>query len=166
MKANITLVVAVADNGVIGHQGRMPWHLPADLAHFKLLTWGKPIVMGRKTYESIGRPLPGRTNVVVTRDAAWSHPGVVVAHSLEAAFIAAAGAPGAPEVMVIGGAQLYAESLPRASRVEFTQVHGSPAGDTHWPALDLKQWREIARHEHAADARNAFALTFLTYERA
>lgn len=166
MKLNITLVVAAADNGVIGRDGRMPWHLPADLAHFKLLTWGKPIVMGRRTYESIGRPLPGRTNVVVTRDAAWSRPGMVVAHSLDAAFKAAGAAAGTTEVMVIGGAQLYAESLPRASRVEFTQVHGSPQGDTHWPALDLKHWREVARHEHAADSRNQYALTFLSYERA
>jgi len=163
MKPVVTLVVAVADNGVIGRDNKMPWHLPADLAHFKLLTWGKPIVMGRKTFESIGKPLPGRSNIVVTRDAAWSHPGVLVAHSLEAAF-AAAGA--APEVMVIGGAQLYADCLPRAARIEFTQVHGQPAGDTHFAPLDLKQWREVARHEHAADARNEFALTFITYERA
>lgn len=163
MKPGITLVVAAADNGVIGHDGKMPWHLPADLAHFKLLTWGKPIVMGRRTYESIGRPLPGRTNIVVTRDAAWSRPGVVVAHSLEAAFAAAAGAT---EVMVIGGAQLYADCLPLATRVELTQVHAEPAGDTHWSPLDLKHWREVARHEHAADARNVHALTFIAYERA
>ena len=163
MTPAITLVVAAADNGVIGHEGRMPWHLPADLAHFKLLTWGKPIVMGRKTFDSIGKPLPGRTNIVVTRDAAWSHAGVVVAHSLEAAVAAA---KGATEVMVIGGAQLYAESLPRAARIEFTQVHGAPDGDTHWPPLDLKRWREVARHEHAADARNAHALTFISYVRA
>ena len=163
MKHTITLVVAVADNGVIGHQGRMPWHLPADLAHFKLLTWGKPIVMGRKTFESIGKPLPGRSNIVVTRDLEWSRPGVVVAHSLDEACAAA---KGAPEVMVIGGAQLYAEALPRATRIEFSQVHGAPVGDTHWPPLDAKRWREVARHEHAADARNPFALTYLTYTRA
>lgn len=163
MKPSITLVVAVADNGVIGRDNKMPWHLPADLAHFKLLTWGKPIVMGRRTYESIGRPLPGRTNVVVTRDPAWSRPGVTVAHSLDEALAAARSAP---EVMVIGGAQLYAEALPRAARIEYTQVHGAPEGDTHWPPLDLKHWREVARHPHAADARNAFALTFLSYQRA
>jgi dihydrofolate reductase len=166
MKPSITLVVAVAENGVIGRDNKMPWHLPADLAHFKLLTWGKPIVMGRKTFESIGKPLPGRTNIVVTRDPAWSSPGVVVAHSIDAAFEAALRAPGAPEVMVIGGAQLYADCLPRAARIEFTQVHGQPEGDTHFAPLDLKRWREVARHEHAADARNAFALTFITYARA
>ena len=165
MTPAITLVVAAADNGVIGRDGKMPWHLPADLAHFKLLTWGKPIVMGRKTFDSIGKPLPGRTNIVVTRDAVWARPGVVVAHSLEAALIAAAGAPGAPEVMVIGGAQLYAEALPRTARIEFTQVHGTPDGDTRFAPLDLSHWREVARHEHAADARNAYALTFVSYQR-
>lgn len=163
MRRTITLVVAAADNGVIGRDDKMPWHLPADLSHFKLLTWGKPILMGRKTFESIGKPLPGRTNIVVTRDAAWARPGVVVAHTLDAAF-AAAGA--AAEVMVIGGAQVYAECLPLASRVELTRVHGDIAGDTHFPPLDPKQWREVARHEHAADARNEYALTFLSYERA
>ena len=163
MTPSITLVVAVADNGVIGRDNKMPWHLPADLAHFKLLTWGKPIVMGRRTYESIGRPLPGRTNVVVTRGPAWSRPGVVVAHSLEAAFAAA---KAAPEVMVIGGAQLYAESLPRATRIEYTRVHGTPEGDTRFAPLDLSRWREVARHEHPADARNAYALSFISYVRA
>ena len=163
MSPLIVLVVAVADNGVIGHQGRMPWHLPADLAHFKLLTWGKPIVMGRKTFDSIGKPLPGRSNIVVTRDRAWSRPGVLVAHSLAEAIAAA---KDAPEVMVIGGAQLYTEALPLAARIELTLVHASPAGDTHWPALDAQRWREAARHEHAADARNPFALTYLTYTRA
>ena len=163
MKPIVVLVVAAAADGVIGRDGKMPWHLPADLAHFKLLTWGKPILMGRKTFESIGKPLPGRTNVVVTRDQAWTHPGVLVAHSLDAAF-AAAGA--APEVMVIGGAQVYAESLPRATRVEYTQVHGAIEGDTRFPPLELEQWREVARHEHAADARNQYALTYISYERA
>jgi dihydrofolate reductase len=163
LKRAVVLVVAAAAEGVIGRDGKMPWHLPADLAHFKLLTWGKPILMGRKTFESIGKPLPGRTNIVITRDQAWAHAGVTVAHSVDAAF-AAAGA--APEVMVIGGAQVYAECLPRATRVEFTQVHGAIEGDTRFPPLDPKQWREVARHEHAADARNAYALSFISYERA
>lgn len=158
----VTLVVAAADNGVIGRDNRMPWHLPADLAHFKLLTWGKPIVMGRKTFDAIGRPLPGRTNIVVTRDRSWGRPGVLVAHSLDAAFAAAGDAP---EVMVIGGAQLYAECLPLADRVQLTCVHANPEGDTRFPPLDASAWREVARHEHPSDARNPHPLTFLTYER-
>lgn len=163
MKPAVTLIVAATDAGVIGRDDKMPWHLPADLAHFKLLTWGKPILMGRKTFASIGRPLPGRTNIVLTRDQAWSHPGVTAVHTLDAAFAAAAAAP---EVMVIGGAQVYAECLPRATRVELTRIHADIPGDTHFPALDPGRWREVARSEHAADARNAHALTFLSYARA
>jgi dihydrofolate reductase len=159
----VTLVVAAADDGVIGRDNAMPWHLPADLAHFKLLTWGKPIVMGRRTFEAIGKPLPGRLNVVVTRDAGWSAPGVTVAGSLDAAF-AACGA--APEVMVIGGAQVYAQALPRADRVHYTRIHATIDGDTRFPALADGEWREVARSERAADARNAHALSFITYERA
>lgn len=159
----ITVVVAATEAGVIGRDNAMPWHLPADLAHFKLLTWGKPIVMGRKTFESIGRALPGRLNLVVTRDPEWRAAGVTAAGSLDEA-LAAAGA--APEVMVIGGAQLYAAALPRATRIHLTRVHAALDGDTYFPALDAGAWREVARSERAADARNPHALTFLAYERA
>jgi dihydrofolate reductase len=157
----ITLIVAAA-GGVIGRDNAMPWHLPADLAHFKLHTWGKPIVMGRKTFEAIGKPLPGRRNVVVTRDAGWSAAGVTVAHSFDEALAACGDAP---EVMVIGGAQLYAAALPRADRIHYTEVHAEIDGDTRFPELDRQRWREVARHEHPADARNAHALSFLTLER-
>lgn len=162
MTPTVTLIVAAAA-GVIGRDNAMPWHLPADLAHFKLLTWGKPIVMGRKTFEAIGKPLPGRRNIVVTRDPGWSAAGVTVAHSLDAA-IAACGA--VPEVMVIGGAQLYAAALPRATRIHYTEIHAVIDGDTMFPELDRGGWREVARQEHAADARNAHAMSFLTLERA
>lgn len=158
----ITLVVAATDAGVIGRDNAMPWHLPADLAHFKQLTMGKPIVMGRRTFESIGRPLPGRLNVVVTRDQGWHAAGVTVAHSFEAALAACSAVP---EVMIIGGAQLYAAALPRAQRIHFTQIHADIPGDTRFTALDPAQWREVARVERAPDARNAHALSFLTLER-
>jgi dihydrofolate reductase len=158
----VTLIVAAAA-GVIGRDNAMPWHLPADLAHFKLLTWGKPIVMGRKTFQAIGKPLPGRRNVVVTRDADWSAPGVTVAHSLDEALAVCGDAP---EVMVIGGAQLYAAALPRADRIHLTEVHAVIEGDTFFPELAPAEWREVARLEHAPDARNPHAMSFLTLERA
>lgn len=161
MKPTITLIVAAAD-GVIGRDNAMPWHLPADLAHFKLHTWGKPIVMGRKTYEAIGRPLPGRRNIVVTRDPGWRAAGVTVAHSLDEALAACGDAP---EVMVIGGAQLYAAALPRARRVHLTEVHATIEGDTFFPELSRAEWREVARLEHPADARNPHAMSFVTLER-
>ena len=161
MTPTITLIVAAAA-GVIGRDNAMPWHLPADLAHFKLHTWGKPIVMGRKTYEAIGKPLPGRRNIVVTRDPGWRAAGVTVAHSLDEALAACGDAP---EVMVIGGAQLYAAALPRASRVHLTEIHAAIEGDTYFPALPPAEWREVARLEHPADARNAHAMSFITLER-
>ena len=162
MKTAITLVVAVADNDVIGRDNAMPWHLPADLAHFKMLTWGKPIVMGRRTFDAIGKPLPGRRNIVVTRDAAWRRDGVEVAHSLADALALVGDVA---EVMVIGGAQIYEAALPQATRVYLTRVHADIPGDTHFPPLDARLWREAARGAHPADARNAHALSFITYER-
>jgi dihydrofolate reductase len=161
MSPTITLIVAAAA-GVIGRDNAMPWHLPADLAHFKVHTWGKPIVMGRKTYEAIGKPLPGRRNIVVTRDPGWRAAGVTVAHSLDEALAACGDAP---EVMVIGGAQLYAAALPRATRIHLTEIHAAIEGDTWFPELAPAEWREVARLEHAADARNAYAMSFITLER-
>lgn len=162
MTPRVTLVVAASEGGVIGRHGAMPWHLPADLAHFKRVTMGHPIVMGRKTYASIGRALPGRLNVVVTRDRAFAAPGVTVAHSLDEALAACGDAA---EVMVIGGGELYREALPRAARVHLTRVHASIDGDTHFPALDPAQWHEVAREERTADAANPHAMAFLTFER-
>jgi dihydrofolate reductase len=159
---DLTLIAAVDQQNAIGKGGGMPWHLPADLAHFKFVTWGKPVVMGRKTFDSIGKPLRGRTNIVITRDTAWRHDGVVVAHSLAEA-LAAAGK--AAEVVVIGGAQLYAEALPQATRIHLTRIHATFDADTFFPALDMKQWREVSRHDHAADARNPHAYSFTVLER-
>lgn len=158
----ITLIVAVADNGVIGRDNTLPWHLPDDLKRFKRLTMGKPIVMGRKTYESIGKPLPGRQNIVVTRDANYRREGVTVVHDAEAA-LRAAGA--APEIMVIGGAELFRSLLPRAGRLHLTRVHGNIEGDVMWPALDDREWSVVERESHSADERHAWPMTFEVWEK-
>ena len=162
MTPRVTLVVAATDHGVIGRDGGMPWHLPADLAHFKRVTMGHPIVMGRRTYASIGRALPGRLNVVVTRDRSFAAAGVSVAHSLDGALAACGDAP---EVMVIGGGELYRDALPRATRIHLTRIHASIDGDTYFPALDPAAWHETAREERAADERNVYPLSFVTLER-
>jgi dihydrofolate reductase len=139
-------VAAVADNGVIGRDGELPWHLPEDLAHFKRVTTGHTVIMGRKTYESIGRPLPRRTNVVVTRQPGWSADGVLVAPSLEAAVARAAELPG--DAMVIGGGQVYAAAFPLADRQVITEVHCTPDGDVRYPEFDRSQWVEVQREPH------------------
>ena len=158
----VTLIVAVADSGVIGRDNSLPWHLPADLQRFKRLTLGKPVIMGRKTFESIGRPLPGRMNVVVTRDANYRRDGITVVHTGEAA-LRAAGA--VPEVMIIGGSELFREFLPRAGRIHFTRVHGNIEGDVTWPALDPREWRVVEREEHSADERHVYAMSFEVWEK-
>jgi dihydrofolate reductase len=152
----------VADNGVIGRDNTLPWHLPEDLKRFKRLTMGKPIVMGRKTFESIGKPLPGRQNIVVTRDANYRREGVTVVNDAESA-LRAAGA--VPEIMVIGGAELFRALLPRARRIHLTRVHGEIEGDVMWPALDDREWSVVEREAHAADERHRYAMTFEVWER-
>ncbi|HLQ90634.1 MAG TPA: dihydrofolate reductase, partial [Xanthobacteraceae bacterium] len=145
---SIVLVAAVADNGVIGEGGGLPWRLKSDLAHFRAATIGKPVVMGRKTYHSIGKPLKGRTNIVVTRDRSFALPGVLVVPNLDAAFTAARGDAlrrGVDEVAVIGGAEIYAQTLVRADRIVLTRVHSSPAGDTMFPTIDPAVWVESGR---------------------
>jgi dihydrofolate reductase len=158
----ISLAVAIAENGVIGSANRLPWRLPADLKHFKAVTMGKPILMGRKTHESIGKPLPGRRNLVLSRDAAFSVAGVERVGSLEDAIALTAEAP---ELVVIGGAEVYRLSLPQAQRIYLTRVHASVAGDTRFPDCDWADWREIERGTHPADDKNAYAMTFLTLQR-
>lgn len=158
----VSLVVAAAEGGVIGRDNRMPWHLPADLAHFKRVTMGKPILMGRKTFASIGRALPGRLNVVITRDRGFRAAGVTVAHSFDDA-VAACGS--VPEVMVIGGGEIYAAALARAQRIHLTEVHAAIDGDTRFPTLDPALWREVARESRDADDRHAHAVSFVTLER-
>jgi dihydrofolate reductase len=148
MSADIVLVLAVADNGVIGDRGAIPWRIAEDMKRFKALTIGKPLIAGRKTWESFPkRPLPGRTNIVVTRDAAYRAEGAVVVHSLDAA-LARAEMENPVSITIAGGAEIYRTAMPRATRIELTEVHVDAAGDTHF-ALDRSGWREIAREEHA-----------------
>lgn len=147
----VVVVAAYADNRVIGRDGEIPWHIPEDFAHFKAVTLGHTLVMGRATWDSIGRPLPGRRTVVVTRDRTWSageHADQVdVAHSLDEALALAAGHDG--DVVIAGGSQVYAEALPRATHLVLTEVHQSPAGDTFFPDLDPADWVEVRREPHA-----------------
>ena len=150
------LIYARSRNGVIGRDGGLPWHLPEDLAHFKRTTMGHPMVMGRKTFDSIGRVLPGRRTIVVTRQRDWSHAGVETAHSIADA-LALAGP--ADEVFVCGGGQVYAEAMPFAQRLLITEVDQSPEGDVTFPEIDISQWREVGR-----EPRDGFS--WVVYERA
>jgi dihydrofolate reductase len=158
----ISLLVAATQNGVIGRDNGMPWHLPDDLKHFKALTLGKPVLMGRKTFDSIGKPLPGRTNLVLTRAAHWSAPGVTVVGDLAAAIHAAGSSP---ELVVAGGAQIYALAMPQAARIYLTRIHAQIDGDTRLPDIDVGQWREISREEHPIDSRHPYAMSFVTLQR-
>lgn len=163
----VALVVAVAKNGVIGKDNKLPWRLPGDLKHFRELTWGKPIVMGRKTFQSLGRPLPGRDNIVVSRSRRWDAGGVTVVPTVESALEVGARlaeAKGVDEVMIIGGAQIYALALPLADRVYLTEVDAAPEGDTFFPALDPATWRETDRVAHPAVGEFP-AHAFVVYDR-
>lgn len=163
----IALIVAAADNNVIGRNNALPWDLPADLAHFKRLTMGKPILMGRKTFESIGRPLPGRTNIVISRDTAYASEGVMVVHSLDEALARAediALIEGANELMVIGGAEIYRLALPMASRLYITRVHAQVDGDAWLPEIDWADWQESSSDTYPADGSRP-AHTFFAYTR-
>ena len=157
----LELVVAVARNGVIGRGNALPWRLPADLAHFKRITTGHPILMGRRTWDSIGRPLPGRTNLILTRDGAFTAAGAVIVHSLAAALARAAPGP----LMVIGGAELYRACLPSATVLHLTTVEADVEGEVRFPDWRPADWIETWRESHPADERNEFPYTFLTLER-
>jgi dihydrofolate reductase len=164
----LVLVAAVADNGVIGLGGGLPWRLKSDLRNFRVVTMGKPVVMGRKTFVSIGKPLPGRTNIVVSRNRDFAAPGVVAAPGIDAALAVARGDAmrrGADAVAVIGGADLYAHTIAHADRLVITHVHLRPDGDTLFPSIDPKLWREAERSEHAAGLDDAAGFTVLVYER-
>jgi dihydrofolate reductase len=163
----IVLMVAVADNGVIGAAGSIPWRLKSDQQRLKTMTMGKPVVMGRKTFISLRRPLPGRTNIVVTRDTAFAARGVISAPSLEAALTVARGDAyrrGVCRIMIIGGADLYSQTIGHARRLEITRVHARPAGDSTFPAIDPAQWRETERCEYPAGPDDDAAFTTLSYE--
>ena len=161
----VALVVAVAENGIIGQNGELPWgRLPADLRHFKQLTLGHPVVMGRKTFDSIGKALPGRPNVVVTRQPNWAAPGCEAAASLLGA-LERAGELDAETVCVIGGGEIYREALPAADVVYLTEIHHSFEGDASFPALSPSEWREETRERHEADEKHAYAYSFVTLRR-
>jgi dihydrofolate reductase len=162
------LIVAVAENGVIGAGGTIPWRLKTDLRRFKTLTLGKPVVMGRKTFVSLRRPLPGRTNIVVTRDANFRSSGAVVTTSLTAARAVATGDALrrlATEIAVIGGAEIYAQWMDYADRLEITEVHARPAGDTYFAAIDAAKWEEVARVRNSAGPDDSADFSFVTYRR-
>ena len=164
----IVLIAAVADNGVIGADGAIPWRLKTDLQRFKALTSGKPVVMGRKTFLSLRRPLPGRTNIVMTRDADFRGPGAVVTASVEHAMAVAKGDAlrrFVTEIAVIGGAEIYAQWIALAQRLEITEVHASPAGDTRFAPIDKTVWEEVARAENPAGPDDSAAFSFVTYKR-
>ncbi|WP_439468220.1 dihydrofolate reductase [Blastomonas fulva] len=160
---DIFLVLARARNGVIGANGTLPWHLPMDLRHFKALTQNRPMIMGRKTFDSLPGLLPGRRHIVLTRSRDWSDEGAEVVHSVDEAIAAA----NAPHVAVIGGAEIFALFLPRADRVELTEVHAEPEGDTVMPPFDPGVWQETARTDHAVDPdhRERPAFSFVTLVR-
>jgi len=164
----VSIVVAVADNGVIGRGNALPWDLPDDLQHFKRTTMGRPIVMGRKTFESIGRPLPGRLNIILTRDPSWTALGVSVASSIEQAIDLAEGQAfidGADSVMVIGGAEVYRQALPFASRAFVTRVHGQVDGDAFFDLDDIASWREVTRERVPAGERNSHDFSVIRLEK-
>lgn len=157
----LTLIVAVADNGVIGRDGGLPWRLPEDLKHFRRLTLGHTLLMGRKTWDSLGKPLDGRDNWVLTRDTGFAAAGALVFHRLEQAL----SAPRSGALLVIGGAELFQQTLPLADRLELTQVHASVPGDTFFPTFSTTDWKETAREDHVGDARHEHAYSFVTLER-
>ena len=164
----IVLVAAVADNGVIGADNAIPWRLKSDMQRLKAITMNKPVVMGRKTFASLKRPLPGRTNIVITRDFAFSHPGAVKATSFENALaLAQADAlqRGGSDIAVLGGAEVYAHFLRIADRLEITEVHATPKGDTRFPAIDKDAWQEVARVSHEAGPDDKAAFSYVTYRR-
>lgn len=158
----LSIVVAMAANNVIGRDNELPWHLPADLQHFKQTTMGRPILMGRKTYESIGRPLPGRTNIVITRDGSYTAEGCEVVTSIPAALEAAAGHD---EVMVIGGAELYRQVLPEVETIYLTRIHESVEGDTRFPEISNTEWHQVERIDHEADDNNPHDYSFIRLDR-
>lgn len=155
---HISAIVAISENRVMGKNNQLPWHLPADLRHFKEITLGKPIIMGRKTFESIGRPLPGRQNIVITRDKTFQAPGCSVFHSIDSALSAL----NEEEAFIIGGAQLFEQMMPRIECIYLTIIHENFEGDVVFPELDISQWKEIDRLDCQPDEKNMYSYSFIT----
>ena len=161
---NISLVVAAATNNAIGKDGKMPWHLPADMKHFKNITWGMPVVMGRKTFESLGKPLNGRKNIVITRQQDWKAEGVVAVQRIyDALFVA--NETDASEVMIIGGGEIYKAFFERAQRIYLTRVEATPEADSFFPDLNPSQWRLVSQKDNEADEKNMYNYSFQIWER-
>lgn len=158
----VSVIAAVAENGTIGRNNALPWRLPADLKHFRRLTVGHPVIMGRRNYESIGRALPERTNIVLTRRTDFHAPGCIVARTLDGAFAAC---DATDDVFVIGGAEVYAQTMDRADRLCLTRVHAILPGDTFFPPVDWSVWRETVHERYPPDERHAYAYSFMTFER-
>lgn len=164
---SVSMIVAMAENRVIGRDNKLPWYLPGDLKYFKATTLGKPIIMGRKTYQSIGRPLPGRANIVVSRNSSFEAQGVKVVASLDQALKLAsdiAFIDGVGEVVVIGGAQLYAEALPRIDRLYLTLVHAEVQGDAYFPDFSFARWQQVSREDFDASGPNPYNYSFIVYD--
>ena len=165
----IVALAAVAENGVIGRDNALPWHLRSDLQRFRAVTMGKPVVMGRKTYLSIGKPLSGRTNIVVSRDASFAAPGILVAADLDTALSAARGDAlrrHSDAIIIIGGTEIFEQTLTLAERLDITLVHATPSGDTYFPKIDPHVWREAAREEHPAGPNDDASFAYIVYLRA
>jgi dihydrofolate reductase len=156
---NIALVVAASENNVIGKNNQLLWRLPNDMKFFKNTTWGMPVIMGRKTFESLGKPLAGRTNIVITRQENWNAPGVQVVKSLDDAIVAAADTD-AKESFVIGGGEIYKQAMPLAQRIYLTRVHGTFEGDTYFPVVEEQQWELLSNLDFPADEKHAYSYSF------
>jgi dihydrofolate reductase len=159
---NLTLIAAMSKNRVIGKDNDLIWHLPKDLKHFKTLTSGHHIIMGRKTYESVGKPLPKRTNIIVTRQKNYEAPGCIIVHTLEEAINKASGDS---KPFIVGGAEIYKQSIKYANSIELTLIHKEFEGDSYFPEVDLKKWEEVKREHHEPDEKNAQAMDFITYKK-
>ena len=160
----ISLVVAAAENNVIGKDNKLLWHLPNDMKFFKNTTWGMPVIMGRKTFESLGKPLAGRTNIVMTRDKDWSAKGTQAVPNLEEALKVAAETD-AKEAYIIGGGEIFKQSLPMANRIYLTRVHASPEGDAFFPSFRESEWNLLSQLDFAADAKHAYGYSFQVWQR-
>nr|AIA18411.1 Dihydrofolate reductase [uncultured bacterium]AIA18680.1 Dihydrofolate reductase [uncultured bacterium] len=161
----LSTIVATAKNGVIGKEGGLPWYLPAELAHFKEITMGHPIIMGRKTHESIGRALPGRANIVITREKSYKSKGVTIAHSLDEAITEAKKSAGSDEIFIIGGEAIYKQAMPQLNRIYLTEVDAEVHGDKFFK-YDADQWQEIRRDKHLPDDKNQYGYSFVLLEKA
>lgn len=158
----VSLIVAMDNSGLIGRDGALPWRLSSDLKRFKSITMGKPVVMGRKTHESIGRPLPGRENVIITRNRNYTAAGCTVLHSMDSMY---SRFRDEPEIMIMGGSELYRQTLDQAQRIYLTEVHAECEGDTRFPEFDRSAWHETEREDHNADEKNEYDYSFVILER-